>query len=123
MVYLKTLTFSVLLPLFFFFFSSSFVFAAGEPATLGDLNGVFKGLVSVVAIVGGMLAFLALIFGGFKYIMARGDPKATEGARGTLAWAILGLAFIIIAWLTLQFIKAFTGVDVTRFDINPPLSP
>jgi hypothetical protein len=113
--------FSVIL--FFLTYPSS-VFAAGEPpATFDQLNGVFQGLVSIVVVVGGFLSFLALIFGGFRFIMARGDPKATASAQGTVTWAIVGLVFVIIAWLILVFIFGFTGVDVRNFCIGVSCSP
>jgi len=101
------------------------VFAApvAEPrgyAPLGGLETVFGNLITVVAIIGGFLAFFALIVGGFRYITAQGDPKAIASARSTITWAIVGLALIIIAWLILVFIQEFTGIRVTRFTIPGP---
>lgn len=88
------------------------------PATLKDLEKVFANIISIVAVIGGFLAFAALIAGGFRYITARGDPKALTAAQGMITWAILGLAMIIISWLILKFIEVFTGVPVTFFRIN-----
>jgi hypothetical protein len=88
------------------------------PATLKDLEKVFANIISIVAIIGGFLAFAALIAGGFRYITARGDPKAITAAQGMITWAIIGLAMIIISWLILKFIEVFTGVPVTIFRIN-----
>ena len=93
--------------------------AGAPPATIEDLNYVFRGVLSIVVIAGGFLAFIALIIGGFRYIISRGDPKATTAARGAITWAILGLAFIIIAWLILKFIADFTGLtQLTKFCIG-----
>lgn len=91
-----------------------------EYATLQDLETVFQSVITWIAIIGGFLAFIALIIGGFKYIVARGDPKAISGAQSTITWAIIGLALIIIAWLILVFIDEFTGVSVTEFIIKSP---
>lgn len=91
-----------------------------EYATLQDLEIVFQSVITWIAIIGGFLAFIALIIGGFKYIVARGDPKAISGAQSTITWAIVGLALIIIAWLILVFIDEFTGVSVTEFIIKSP---
>ena len=104
------------------FFSVSPVSATLEdwsgPATLKDLEKVFANIISIVAAVGGFLSFIAIIIGGFRYITARGDPKAVAAAQGMVTWAIIGLTMIIISWLILQLIENFTEVDVTIFRIN-----
>jgi hypothetical protein len=58
-----------------------------------------------------------LIMGGFKFITAGGDPKAIEGAKKTLTYAIMGIVLVALSFLILQFISTFTGVDVTQFKI------
>ena len=93
--------------------------AAGEePASINELVEIFGRAVSVVAVIGGFLSFIAIIVGGFRYITARGDPKAIAAAQGSITWAIAGLAFVIIAWLILFFIEKFTGVPVTKFNLS-----
>lgn len=90
----------------------------GEKICAADITafvGVFNNILSLVAIGGGFLAFLALIAGGFRYLTAQGDPKAMTAARGTITWAVVGLALIIISWLILQFIAQFTGCEGILF--------
>ena len=89
----------------------------GEPAQLSDLEKVFGNLVALVVSAGGLISFVMLLVGGFKFLVARGDPKAIDSARSTITWAIVGLAMIIVAWLVLLFIKELTGIDITRFEI------
>ncbi|MBI2594224.1 hypothetical protein HYW39_00840 [Candidatus Curtissbacteria bacterium] len=84
---------------------------------LSGLETVFSNFLGFVAGLAGIFAFLAIIVGGFKYITAEGDPKATASARATVTWAILGLVALILAWLFLQFIGVFSGIDVTIFKI------
>jgi len=55
---------------------------------------------------------------GFKYLTSGGEPKAIQSAHHTLTWALLGIFFMIIAWLILQLIFSFTGIDVTVFNIK-----
>lgn len=108
---------------FVFLTASTLVFGQdAEPATLADLNSVFESAITSVAIIGGFLVFLALIFGGFKYMTARGDPKAVAGAQATLTWAVIGLVLIIVAYLILVFITDLTGVNVTGFEITSPFA-
>ena len=103
----------------FYPFLSTSVYAQ---AKLEDLNTVFENVIQWVAIIGGFLAFIALIIGGFKYMTARGDPKAISGAQNTITWAIIGLALIIIAYLLLRFISDFTDINVTEFNITNPFA-
>lgn len=58
------------------------------------------------------------LIGGFKYLTSGGDPKALEGAKGTLTHAILGLIVLVFAFLILVIIQAVTGVNVTQFRIS-----
>ena len=86
-------------------------------ATLRGFEGVFARVVQVVLGLGGIVLFIMLIMGGFKFITAGGDPKAIESAKKTLTYAIGGIVLIALSFLILRFISTFTGVDVTQFQI------
>jgi len=101
------------------------VFAAeietvNDIATLRGLEGVFENVVSAALGFAGIVLFLMLIAGGFKYLTAGGEPPKIESARKTLTYAITGIIFIALAFLILRFIGVFTGVDVTQFKIYQP---
>jgi len=89
------------------------------PAQLRDVEVVFGNIVGAVLGLAGIVLFVLLLGGGFKYITAGGDPKAIDGAKKTLTYAILGMVFVASAFLVLQFIQEFTGVNVTQFRIIP----
>lgn len=91
---------------------------AATPATLQDLEKVFSSLVASLLALGGIVLFLMLLNGGFKYLTSGGDPKATEGAQKTLTYAIGGLALLAGSYMILYIIKTFTGADVTNFVIT-----
>jgi len=90
------------------------------PAQLSQLNDVFKNLVSALLALGGIVLFLMLLSGGFKYLTSGGDPKATEGAKNTLTYAISGMVLLVGSYLILRIISDFTGADVTNFSITNP---
>lgn len=93
-----------------------------EPNRLCDLVDIFGNAIGIVVAIAGIVLFVMLVLGGFKYLTSGGDPKGIEQARGTLTYAIAGVALLAIAWLILLFIKTFTGVEVTVFNIPcPPL--
>lgn len=62
--------------------------------TIGDI--ISKLLPSIFALAG-MLALLFLIWGGLRYMTARGDPKAVESARGVITSAITGLLLVLFS--------------------------
>ena len=66
----------------------------GKVTSVQSLLGlVFGVLISII----GVLAVLFIIIGGIRYILARGDPKATDAARGTITAAIIGLVIALLA--------------------------
>ena len=87
------------------------------PRTLGSLEEVFSGVVSSILALSGIVLFIMLILGGFRYITAGSDPKNAAAAKNTLTYAILGIVFIALSFLFLQIISLFTGVDVTLFKV------
>lgn len=91
-----------------------------DVATIADLGGLFRNVVSYALGFAGIVLFILLLVAGFKYITSGGDPKAVEGARKTLTSAIIGLIVILISYLILVLIRTITGVDVTKFNITIP---
>lgn len=87
-------------------------------ATIADLEGVFKNVVSAALGFAAIVLFVLLLTGGFKYITSGGDPKATEGAQKTITYAILGLILVLVSYLILVLIKTITGVNVTDFKVT-----
>jgi hypothetical protein len=90
------------------------------PATLPQLEGVFSQVVGYALGLAGIVLFVLLLIGGFKYITSNGDPKAVEGAKATLTHAVLGLVIVLASYLIMVFISKLTGVNVTEFKITLP---
>ena len=90
-----------------------------EPAKLGDLEGLFGRAVGAIIALAGIVLFVLLLTGGLKYITSGGDPKATDGAKKTITYAIGGLIVILLSYLILVLIKNITGANVTEFKISP----
>lgn len=84
-------------------------------ARLSSIPILFENVLAAVTVLAGFAALMMLIFGGFRYIVAQGDPKAVQAARGTLTWAIVGLVMVIVAWLVLAFLADFLNLPLTKF--------
>lgn len=89
-----------------------------DPPTLQNLEDVFANVIKIVLGIAGITFFILLLSSGFKFITSGGDPKALEGAKKTLTYAIGGLILIIVSYLILLLIKEITGVDVTIFRVT-----
>lgn len=92
----------------------------GDVATISDLGSMFGRVIGYALGFAGILLFILLIVGGFKFITSGGDPKAVDGAKKTLTSAIAGLVIILISYLVLVLIKTITGVNVTNFSVVLP---
>ena len=89
-----------------------------DPAGLQQIEDVFRNVISVVVGLAFIVSLVMLIFAGIKYLTSGGEPKAIQAAHQTVTWALLGILFMAIAWLILQLIHNFTGIDVTVFNVK-----
>lgn len=65
---------------------------------------------SVVLGLAGGIALIMIIISGYKFMASQGNPEAIKGATEGLTSAIIGLLFIIFAFVILQII----GVDILQ---------
>lgn len=87
------------------------------PPTLLGIVDILENIISILAPVAGIAFFIMLLIGGFQFVTSGGDPKAAGQARTTLTYAIIGVILVVAAWLIIQAIADFTGVDVTQVEI------
>ena len=87
-------------------------------ATIHGLEALFANVLNAVFGAVGIVLFIMLLLGGFKYITSGGDPKALESAKNTLTYAVFGLVLAACAYLFLVFVEYFTGFNITVFRIG-----
>lgn len=80
----------------------------GDVATLACIPYVFQNVVTAALLFAGVVAVFFIVYAGIRYITSRGDPKAVEGAKNTLTWAIIGLIVILLSFFIINFIGFFT---------------
>lgn len=90
-----------------------------DPAVLTDLEFVVQQIIDFALIFAGVVCFIMLLIGGYKYLTSAGEPKAVQSARNTLTYALIGLLVIFFSFLLLRLISSFTGVDLLKFTISP----
>lgn len=94
-----------------------------DAAGLTDITNIFDRIVEVSVTLAFIALFLLLIWGGFKFVISGGDKESLKAASLTITWALLGMLFLVLAWLALRLIALFTGyesgaLNLTIFDIR-----
>ncbi len=88
-------------------------------ATLNCLPVIFQNLVGTLMGFAGLVAVIFILYAGFKYITAGGDPKQAESARKTLTFAIIGLLVVLLSFFIINIIGYISGVNcITTFGIH-----
>ncbi|MFA7252928.1 MAG: pilin [Patescibacteria group bacterium] len=62
------------------------------------LTNLLDKVVPWVAIIAGTLAFFFLVYSGFLYLTANGNPDAAKKGQAGIINAIIGLVIIFLAW-------------------------
>lgn len=91
-----------------------------EPAGVVQLQALVARIISLLVGIGFIVVVVMLVTAGIKYITSGGDQKSLQAASNTITWALLGIAFMVLIWIFVKVIQAFTGVNVTSFCIGLP---
>ena len=83
-----------------------------------NLGQIVSATFTSILLLGGVLAFLFIIWGGFKYMTAQGDPKAIGSARGTIVSAIIGLVLLASVFAILFLVEFVFQIQVLGSLIN-----
>ena len=67
-------------------------------------------IITIIFIIGIIIAIVFLIYGGIKWILSGGDKTKVESARGHIVAAINGLVTIIASFLIFSFVFQILGV-------------
>ena len=96
------------------------VHTVGGIATIKGFEWIFNNIVASILGLAGIVLFVMLVIGGFKYLTSAGNPDSVASAQKTLTYAIIGLVLVSLAFLILVLIQTFTGANVTIFRVTYP---
>lgn len=91
-----------------------------EGADFGSIGEIISSLLTPIFTLAGMIALLFLIWGGIRYMTARGDPKIVDSARGTITSAVIGLLIVLFSALIFYFIGGALKFDIFSGILSPP---
>ncbi len=92
------------------------------PSTLPNVGiiDVVRNIIRFIIIVAFVIAFIMLIIGGIRWILAGGDEKAVEKARGTITAALIGLVVVLIAFALIKLVETFFNVQILTGGVTIP---
>jgi len=74
--------------------------------------GFIKTFFGIILGLSGAIALLLIIVAGYRLMISRGNPENLQNAREQLTAAIVGLLFVIFAFVILQVIGInFLGIS------------
>lgn len=89
-----------------------------EPAGVAQFQELIQRLIGLSVALSFIALMAMLFYAGFQYITSEGDPKKLQAAHQTVTWAVIGIFFLVLAWIILVLVRNFTGVEVTKFCIG-----
>ena len=80
-----------------------------DPAHNGDdlINDMNK-IINVVIGVLGVVAVAVVIYGGFLFLTAQGDPGKIKKGKDSITWGIIGLIIALLSWSIINFVLSTT---------------
>ena len=92
---------------------------ASDVATIQGLECLIANIFTVAISFVGMAAFLMFIVGGFMWLVSGGKSSTLDKAKGSFTYAVIGLVVALSAFIIINMISAFTGVNIIRNFVIP----
>jgi hypothetical protein len=81
---------------------------------------IVRAIIQFILIAAFVIAFIMLLVGGIRWILAGGDEKAVAGARGTITAALIGLVIVLVAFALIRLVETFFGIDILTGGVEIP---
>ncbi|HNW71789.1 MAG TPA: hypothetical protein PKZ36_02175 [Candidatus Paceibacterota bacterium] len=76
-----------------------------NPINQSSINGLIKTILEGVLKIGIPIVALAIIYCGFLFVSARGNPEALKKAKDALIYTLIGAAILLGSWAIAQLIS------------------
>lgn len=96
-----------------------------NPATQQNPNpgGLIINFYQFALMMGGLLAFVIIIFAAIKHTVSADNPSGQSDAKDMIKQALLGLLLLAGAYVILNTIKPSIAVEFIAFGSFPPATP
>lgn len=73
---------------------------------------LLQGIIRIILILAFVVAFIFLLIGGVRWILAGGDKTGVEGARNMVTGALIGLVVVLAAFAIIRLVEIFFGIQI-----------
>jgi hypothetical protein len=84
--------------------------AGQKPFEITEIGPFFSNTLAFAIVIGLLMAFGYLIWGGIDWIMSEGDKQKNESARNKITAALAGFAILALVWLVWRIILYALGI-------------
>jgi len=89
---------------------------AGIPTVGGNpsnfVSSLIRGSISFLLIAGFIMAFLWIIFAGFRFITSGSDSKSVSQAWAQIYWGLIGIVVVLGAFAIIKLVEIFFSVTI-----------
>jgi hypothetical protein len=77
-----------------------------NPVNVSSLSDFIAAVLGIVLKIGIPIVALAIIYSGFVFVAARGNPEKLEKAKSRFLYTLIGAGILLGAWMIATIIKA-----------------
>ncbi len=92
---------------------------ANDVATIQGLECLIANIFTVFITLLGLAGFVMFLVAGVRWMTSGGSSKGIETARNTMTFAVVGLVVALSAFIVINLIADFTGVNIIRKFVIP----
>ena len=76
------------------------------------IAGIIRAGISLLLIVGFVIALIWTIFAGYRFVFSGGDEKSISGATSQIYWGLVGMAIVVGAFAIIKLVETFFNVTI-----------
>jgi len=90
-----------------------------DVATIQGLQCLIANIFTVFITLLGLAGFIMFLIAGIRWLTSGGNTKGMETARNTMTFAVIGLVVALSAFIVINLLADFTGVNIIRKFVIP----
>lgn len=93
------------------------------PSNISGINNILlivQAAIRFILVLAFIVAFVMLLVGGVRWILAGGDEKAVSSARNTITAALIGLVIVLVAYAIIRLVEVFFSVTIISGTVSVP---
>ncbi len=82
---------------------------------INDIGQLMSKVILFLIPLGGVILFLILIWGGYDFLISRGNPEKIKSARAKITTGLIGFFLLIVSYLIVRLISQVFGLGGQLF--------